>query len=108
MRPVLIAALAAALAGPATAGVIASLGNNAGGQIKLTDESCRNAERPGKTWRFAYSTVPEGRFVTGCWQVTDEEILVIYDDGDARLCPISEFRPRNQPPEKPSRRRNDL
>lgn len=112
MKTFLIAALAAALSGPATAGVIASLGNGAGGQIKLTDEACKNTERPGKVWRFAYSTVPGGQFVTACWQATDEEILVIYDDGNYRLYPISAFTLRRKSqgdrPEKPRYRRNDM
>ena len=112
MRAILIAALAAALAVPATAGVIATLENKGGGQIKLTDDICKSREGQDLAWLFAYSTLPGGKFLTGCWMVADDDVLVIYDNGGVRLYPMDAFTTRSKSsspskPKKPSYR-NDL
>lgn len=96
-KHLLIAALAAALAGPATAGVIATSNNKSGGQIKLTDDICpgREGERPA--WLFAYATTQNGAFMSGCWKLVDTEILVVYEDGDKRLYQADGFTMRDKP-----------
>lgn len=70
--------LAALVAFPAAAEVIATARNTAGGEIRLTDE--RGKCEAGS--RFFYATSRQGDVRVGCWQIVDGSILAKYGDND--------------------------
>lgn len=93
MKPLLIALLAA-LSFSAAADTVATLPNQGGGQIRLTDEACT---LPGQRGFLAYSFVMNETPLLGCWVPIDDQVLMVYSDGDARMYPASEFSPYTGP-----------
>jgi hypothetical protein len=65
----------------------ATLPNAAGGQVRLTDNfgGCKEG------FKMAMTTTPSGEFMTGCWTLAENDILVIYENGGRRLYPIVDF-----------------
>lgn len=56
------------------------LTNNANGKIVLTDESCIR----GASGKLAYSTMPQGSTLIGCWTNDDIGIHILWDGTDLR------------------------
>lgn len=81
-----IAIALAILAGNTMADTFAISGNTGGGQIILTDKQ-GNCNAGSK---MAYSRVPGGSAIYGCWSMPDDWILVRWSDGDFRM-----YDPRN-------------
>lgn len=75
----LLLALAFTLAPLAAhAATVATIENQAGGTINLTDEKCLNDPAS----RFVYSRDAGGRIVlTGCWMFDGDFVFVKWDDG---------------------------
>lgn len=90
-------ALSAAACTPATAAVIATAGNSAGGQIKLTDQLCGDGDiAPGALSMFATSA--NGKFTNGCWAMNDDgDILVVFENGMSRMYRADQFDVRKAP-----------
>lgn len=61
--------------------------NKAGGSINLTLEPSQNAK--GK--RFGYMTTSTGYYMTFDYQLIDNNILAIYEDGQKMMYPINTF-----------------
>jgi hypothetical protein len=78
----------------AQAAVVASMPNQAGGKIVLTDEACVYR---GKTYANLYKAffyVNSGLTGDGCWTIEEgsESVTVIWHDGgDTKRYPISNF-----------------
>lgn len=64
----------------ASAGPLAYLNNESGGQIIITDDKCPD----GKGLR-ALATSPKGDFIEGCWGFLDGKVVVIYSDNDIKI-----------------------
>lgn len=78
----------AALALTARAETILVTGNNAGGEIRLTNEQSNC--QPGK--KLVYLTNPQtSRILAGCWTLRDGDVLVLWSDGDFRLYQLAHF-----------------
>ena len=79
----LIAAIAAA---PAFADSWA-MNNQAGGEIVLIDKLC-----PGyKNIMQAYTYLPGGKTLTGCWFYQEGMVRVVWDDGSEYSYPAKRF-----------------
>lgn len=76
------------------AAVIGISSNKAGGYMIVTDEMCRNQkikpEMMAKMRQF-YSVAPDLSNIQGCWTISGEDIVVIYNDGDIRSYNIKTF-----------------
>lgn len=71
MKPLLITLLAA-LSFSAAAETVATMPNQGGGQIRLTDEACT---LPGQRGFLAYSFVMNETPLLGCWVPIDDQVL---------------------------------
>ena len=93
----LLAALLLCFSTVATAAVVASMPNQAGGKIVLTDEACIHN---GKTYQGlfkSYFYTPEGLTGDGCWRLDDETIIVVWiDSGNTKRYPLSSFSIRKK------------
>ena len=69
------------------AGIIAEMPNDGGGYISLTDMKCTTI----KDTFIAYSNLPNGKAVLGCWASDDDNVFVRWSDGDIRQYPIQFF-----------------
>jgi hypothetical protein len=67
----------------AFAGAIATMPNQAGGKIVLTDEACRHKGKTYDGLNRAYNYGAQGYTTEGCFFVEDETVVVIWDDGTA-------------------------
>lgn len=103
IKHILTAAIATLAFGPAAADVVATLPNNAGGHIRLTDDACSSRVNQGMSLRFAYSTTKDGRYFTGCWGMVDDDVMVFFDDGERRLYPADNFTIRKKKADRPAR-----
>lgn len=67
----------------AVAGAIATMPNQAGGKIVLTDEVCKinNKTFSGLNRAYNYGTV--GHTTEGCFMLEDETVVIIWNDGNA-------------------------
>lgn len=74
--------LAALLLAPAVAfsAIVATLENDSGGQIVLTDSQCTTL----RDARIAYATSPKFSTLTGCWTVDEDFVHILWDD-DKRI-----------------------
>lgn len=81
-----IAITLAIIADNTMADTVAIGGNTGGGQIILTDMqgNCNSGSK------MAYSRIPGGSAIHGCWSIPDDWILVRWSDGDFRM-----YDPRN-------------
>ena len=76
----------------AGAAVVASMPNQAGGKIVLTDEECRHKGKTYTNLLKAYFYTPEGITGDGCWAIEDEVVVVVWiDTGNTRRYPIQNF-----------------
>ena len=80
MRKILIDTLLAGLMGSASAEMIASLPNKAGGRIVLTDQICKDpvTDEIYSQLRRAYNYSTEGGSDEGCWLIEDETVVVVW------------------------------
>jgi len=68
-------------------GIIAEMPNQGGGNISLTDIKCTTIE---DTF-IAYSNLPNGRSILGCWASDENNVFVRWSDGDIRQYAIEGF-----------------
>lgn len=88
--------LAVLLAVPSIAlgAVIASMPNQAGGKIVLTDEACVHKGKNYPKLYKAYFYTPTGLTGDGCWAIEDgsDTITVVWiDSGNTKRYPIENF-----------------
>jgi len=79
---------------PSYAAVIASMPNQAGGKIVLTDEACIHRGKNYPNLYKSYFYANSGLSGDGCWTIEDgsETITVIWlDTGDTKRYPIVNF-----------------
>lgn len=70
----------------ARADTFATLPNESGGKIVLTDEACKdNNGRVYEKLRRAYNYGASGTTGEGCWTLEDETILVYWLDSDRKM-----------------------
>lgn len=86
------AVLALAITTSAEAGVLAYIGNNAGGTIRFTDANCHIKVEEAKNWSYAYATNSKGSVVEGCWIWDNDtkEMITVYEDGSVRRYPVGD------------------
>ena len=65
------------------AGAIATMPNQAGGKIVLTDEACVYKGKTYNGLNRAYNYGVQGYTAEGCFVVEDETVVVIWNDGTA-------------------------
>ena len=61
--------------------------NQGGGNITLTDIKCTTI----KDTFIAYSNLPNGKSILGCWASDDDNVFVRWSDGDIRQYPSNSF-----------------
>lgn len=99
MKKFLLALLAsstlfAASCQPVSARTIATMPNEAGGEVRLTNIPCPTKE---KEQLIAYAIGKGGVVITGCFTlISDDEVLVLYDSGDLRIYPLESFTLKEQ------------
>lgn len=72
--------------------VVASMPNQAGGKIVLTDEECVHAGKRYDTLYKSYFYTPEGTTGNGCWRLDDETVIVVWiDSNTTRRYPVQNF-----------------
>ncbi len=80
--------------------VVATLPNQAGGKIVLTDEECRHDGQVYSALRKAYNYGSSGNTSDGCWYLDDETVVVIWkqSNGQAstRRYPVENFDVRKR------------
>ena len=99
MKNLLIALLI--VSSPLQAASIASMNNQGGGKIVLTDEKCRLLNGQYPTLNHAYFYTAEGITGDGCYTVQDDTVVVVWDingQGETRRYPIRNFTLTNQKP----------
>jgi hypothetical protein len=92
MKNLLIALLI--VSSPLQAASIASMNNQGGGKIVLTDERCRLAKGKFPDLYHAYFYTAEGITGDGCYTVQDDTVVVVWDidgSGETRRYPIRNF-----------------
>ena len=78
------------------AGIISEIPNGGGGGIALLDLPCKSVPNSF----VAYSYLPDGRSVLGCWSAGGNRIFIQWSDGDMRSYPATDFIAK---PAKPAR-----
>ncbi len=79
-------------AGVAHAETFATLPNESGGKIVLTDETCKHNDKVYDKLNRAYNYGASGNTGEGCWAVEDETILVYWIDTNRKMrYPIANF-----------------
>lgn len=77
--------------------VVASMPNQAGGKIVLTDEACIHNGKNYSSLLKSYFYTPEGLNGDGCWRLDDETIVVVWiDSNTTRRYPLSSFTIRRK------------
>lgn len=72
--------------------VIASMPNQAGGKIVLTDEECSYKGKNYPSLRKSYFYTTEGLTGDGCWRLDDETVVVVWlDSNTTRRYPAVNF-----------------
>jgi hypothetical protein len=74
-----IALIAFMLPTVAFAGAIATMPNEGGGKIVLTDEVCKHKDTTYSGLSRAYNYTTSGHSSEGCFYVEDETVVVIWD-----------------------------
>ena len=77
--------LALALIGAAHAGTVATMKNNAGGMIVLTDARC------DKKSLVVYANSDTGKTMFGCWFVDDNFVFIRWNDGEIKTYPFGDW-----------------
>lgn len=81
----------------ALGGVVASMPNQAGGKIVLTDEPCNHDGKNYPSLRKSYFYTPEGTTGDGCWRLDDETIIVAWiDSNTTKRYPLQNFQIRKK------------
>lgn len=78
MKKLITVLLLSLLSAHASADTIASMPNQGGGKIVLTNEVCKLENKTYDTLRRAYNYTSEGYGSEGCYYVEDETVLVIW------------------------------
>lgn len=74
------------------AGVIATMPNQAGGKIVLTDEACIHAGKNYSPLLKSYFYTPSGVTGDGCWRLDDQTIVIVWiDSNTTRRYPVENF-----------------
>lgn len=77
--------------------VIASMPNQAGGKIVLTDEACIHNGKNYAPLLKSYFYTPEGLNGDGCWRLDDETVVVVWiDSNTTRRYPVTSFNIRRK------------
>ena len=77
--------------------VVASMPNQAGGKIVLTDEPCNYAGKNYPSLYKSYFYTPEGTTGDGCWRLDDETVVVVWiDSNTTRRYPAANFSIRKR------------
>lgn len=77
--------------------VIASMPNQGGGKIVLTDEECRYKGKVYDPLRKSYFYTAEGVTGDGCWYLDDETVVVVWHDpSTTRRYPAANFNIRRR------------
>ena len=72
--------------------VVASMPNQAGGKIVLTDEACVHNGKSYPSLYKSYFYTPEGTTGDGCWRLDDETVVVVWiDSNTTRRYPAANF-----------------
>jgi len=71
--------------------VVATMPNQAGGRIVLTDEACVYKNKNYSNLYRAYFYTTEGTTGEGCWTLEDESVTVIWHTGGTRRYPAENF-----------------
>lgn len=81
----------------ALGGVVASMPNQAGGKIVLTDEACIHNGKNYSPLLKSYFYTTEGLTGDGCWRLDDETVIVVWiDSNTTRRYPASSFNIRRR------------
>lgn len=92
MNKYLVGALLAVASVCSQAGVIASMPNQAGGKIVLTDEACIHNGKNYSPLLKSYFYTPSGVTGDGCWRLEDETVVVVWiDSNTTRRYPVTSF-----------------
>ena len=98
MKKLLIAL--ALLPAVALADVVATMPNQAGGKIVITDEVCKHQGKTYETLRRAYNYGSDGNTGDGCWYLDDETVVIVWKlmNGEAstRRYPAENFSIRKR------------
>ena len=80
--------------------VVATMPNNVGGHIKLTNGFCDATQEHF----VAYTTAPNGDVAVGCWALLDNDVVIRYESGTVKVYPANAFnvRPLRPTPRAPS------
>lgn len=84
----MIVVAALTVAGMAQAGNLATLKNQAGGLIYLTDSKSKDCSPDGRTM---YSTNSGGGSIWGCWYLIDEMVHIVWESGGTSAFPAGAF-----------------
>ena len=77
--------------------VVASMPNQAGGKIVLTDEACIHSGKSYQGLYKSYFYTPEGTTGDGCWRLDDETVVVVWiDSGNTKRYPAANFSIRKR------------
>jgi hypothetical protein len=94
MKTTILAILTAAAAllttAPVHADTLATIPNQAGGKIHLTDNT---ADTCAKGYLAAYSTSSDVNVnvMRGCWRVIDDSAHILWSNGNERMFPLAVF-----------------
>lgn len=88
----ILALLLLSLSVHASAEIIATQPNQAGGKIVLTDGACTHSGKTYSNLNRAYNYGSAGYTSEGCWGVEDETVIVYWIDTDQKMrYPVSAF-----------------
>ena len=72
--------------------VVASMPNQAGGKIVLTDEACIHNGKNYSPLLKSYFYTPSGLTGDGCWRLDDETVVIVWiDSNTTRRYPAVNF-----------------
>jgi len=80
MKKLITVLLLSLLSAHASADTIASMPNQGGGKIVLTNEVCKYGEKTYSKLSRAYNYTSEGYGSEGCFYVEDETVVVIWNN----------------------------
>ena len=83
MKKIALALLTFILPTLAFAGAIATMPNQAGGKIVLTDDPCKHNGKVYEHLNRAYNYGTQGHTTEGCFDVEDETVVVFWFDNSA-------------------------
>lgn len=87
-KALIVLALACATV-TAQAAIVATMANEAGGSINLTD---RKSVECGSGRRVAFAMHPAGDVIVGCWTFIEEKIHIRYEQGTNKMHEFGDFK----------------